>query len=155
MMRRIAALALFLLLAAPAFADAPPPPPPAVTVHLVSSGQPVTGIAQIAYHCTEGGDSVYETLGCSGGTCANSPPQVSRSYCAYYPDGYFSYYFQGRNMTSQEFNNTHSLGSYYEFTLDAGTGALTEAPVTPQPSPYGCWPFSALVLAIAAFLGRK
>jgi|SRR5208283_655353 len=117
---RLNVLVLLSLLISLSFADVGPPPPSQATVHLVGNG--VDGIGQITYHCTANPEN-QTILPCSAGTCANQPAYTG-SECDYFPQGYFSYEYQGQNKSSEMFNASQ-FDQYYEYQLDAQTGKVT------------------------------
>ncbi len=147
---RLSIIAVFLLfMMVTAFADSPPPPPSKVTVHLEKNGQSVTTIAQIRYNChVRDYEESNEVLNCIQGNCDNDPDQYARIYCAYFPYGNFSYEFEGRNRTSENFNNSRNYGAYYDFSLDVSTGKIKQnvIPDVPKPSPV-CFPSFVMGLA--------
>ena len=107
-------------------------------------------IEQITYHCpeTNGGGEISVVLSCINGKCNNDPERYAHGYCAYFPYGYFSYEFQGKNITSENFNNTDHYGANYEFTLDVLTGKIKQNDIPkPRHSPE-CLPSFVIILTL-------
>ena len=126
------------------FADSPPPHPSKVTVHLEINGQPETTITQITYICPQEKGNSTTKLYCVNGTC-NNDPNILPNYCAYFPEGYFSYQNKGQNKTSEKFNNTGHYDAEYDFTLDVSSGRIKQNEI-PKPQPTCCFPAGILAL---------
>ncbi|MEW6723289.1 MAG: hypothetical protein AB1324_08550 [Candidatus Micrarchaeota archaeon] len=148
---------LALMLAAPlVFADVgPSPEPPKVVVNLVKDGAPAAGVESITYHCmgsveTPDAGAVEPQpieLACTSGKCTNEKGWYYKfNPCFSFPEGYFSYTLDGKEVTTESFSFDESYSSY-EITIDAPSGNVTSKLGSSVP---GCG--SAFVLA-AALLG--
>ena len=124
----------------------------------MANGANVTSIGQIAYHCSvasnDGADAQKNIpLNCSAGVCTNEPRYIGTE-CVYFPAGYFTYNYNGQDRSSEMFNATELFPGkywqrYYEYRLDAKTGAITPISASNGPDDAHCFP---LFIVLAAFM---
>ncbi|MFH1520862.1 MAG: hypothetical protein ABID61_04405 [Candidatus Micrarchaeota archaeon] len=118
-------LIFLLVLVSFSFANSPPPPPSQVTVYLVNNGVNETSINQIIYHCTLNvPEEINVSLECNAGVCINDPYYMDSS-CSDFPEGYFTYDYQGQNKSSENFNATEFYQTSYNYQLDVQSGSVT------------------------------
>ncbi len=151
-----------LLLASFSSADSPPPRPTQVTLHLEKNGVAETGIQQVTYLCagpSAGGESPAGEaerqiiFNCTQGTCTNEPWLGRNSMCEYFSAGHFSYYYEGRNLSSEDFNNT-AIAREYELTLDVVSGKITRL-ASPNPDTICPSIFIIFLLLAGRFFSRR
>jgi len=160
---RFAFAALALILAASlCHADiGPVPEHPSVFVNMRKNGSSDLRVTKITYHCYGSGStdtgSVTQRLAdipCAAGACSsgNSGWFYKFNPCYDFPEGYFSYELNGKEMKTDYFNNTQKYDSY-AFIIDSESGKITSinGSAPPGPSP-GCLPALALPLLAAAAL---
>jgi len=161
-MRLFLLLSGVLLLMSIAHADiGPVPEHPSVFVNLQKSGSSDLRVTKITYHCygsdsTDTG-SVTQRLAdipCAAGTCSNGNGVWFYKFnpCYDFPEGFFSYELNGREIRTDYFNNTQKSDSY-AFIIDSENGKITSynGGTLPGPGPT-CLPAFILPLSIAAAL---
>jgi hypothetical protein len=155
---------LVLLVLPLCYADVgPSPTPPKIAVHLVWNGAPASTVTEMTYHCMGSGvsdpTSAVEPhttqLSCSGGTCTNSGGWYYKfNPCFDFPEGYFSYEFEGNMVRTEEVKFKDTFTSY-DITIDAESGQVSSKMGSNMPT--SCMPALLLpaLLGAALFLSRK
>jgi len=159
------AFAIILLLSLSNADAGPSPPSPDVSVSMQNSdGTPDLTVTVITYHCM-GSDSTdngavtqrLADLPCAGGKCRNNGAWFYKfNPCYDFPEGYFSYERNGKEIKTDYFNNTRGA-SGYSMIVDSETGKIKGNNASNIPYPISCF-FPSFVLSAvmaAAFIARK
>ncbi len=131
----IISLILLVTLISVSFADVgPSPPAPDVLIHMEKDGTAETSIVTLTYYCMGSTNASAQgavsqrvsEFACTNGTCTPNGWFYKFNPCYDFPSGYFSYDYNGINVSSASFSNSEKHGKY-EMTIDAPSGKITKS----------------------------
>ncbi|MBI5047228.1 hypothetical protein HZC07_05880 [Candidatus Micrarchaeota archaeon] len=155
---------LFVFAAQIVYADVgPAPDPPKVLVHLETGGKPEIGVTEVTYHClnsnTNASGSMSQrtaALKCFEGTCTNAESIWFYKFnpCFNFPEGFFSYNYNGKEIQSDKVKFTDKFDKY-EITIDVPKGGISNKMGSSLPASCSSG-FIISLIAIGMFaVGRK